>query len=61
MNAKFRIGIRNKRQVPVTYKYRKSPNLGHYQNFGHLWLFYILYHNFEMRHYFNYVKVGKNS
>ncbi len=24
-----------------------------YPNFGHFWLFYILYHNFEMRHYFN--------
>jgi hypothetical protein len=61
----------NKIRIPHTYestsglllsiRYRNRPNFGHYPNFVHFWLFYVLYNNFEMRHYFNDVKVAKNS
>jgi hypothetical protein len=50
----------------ITYRfyiirYRNRPDFGHYPNIGHFWLFCILYHNFEICHYFSDVKLAKNS
>jgi hypothetical protein len=49
------IQYRNSR---ITQKYRNRPNFGHGPNFGHFW---VVLRYFELRHYFNDVKVPKNS